>query len=368
MRRTISRNSSTAISLASRSDAVSLQIRHALKPCSSIAASRSSGVLSRMRRSPVGKAKITAPVVPAVPLNDAYCSSRSSRYRALIAACWSSVSGWLRDGHVNAARALEHGQVLRHLGQLGDRLHPRRTRPHDADALAVELDACFGPQARLHDRALELVDARPRRAVGRRESTGRHDREPSAELLAGLGVEHPGVGLLVERHRAHTGGETDVATKVVAIGEVVQVPLDLRLRREVLGPDPLLLELGVEAERVLEARDVAPSAGIAVPEPRAADPGALLQHEHAEALLAQDLQCVQARHPRADDHDIRVEHHGSTLRRHGPRPPVCASRRPIPVATQWTFATSSSARDTAPPLVEPRRTSACRPASNRSRR
>ena len=56
-----------------------------------------------MRRSSVGKAKITAPVVPAVPLNDAYCSWRSSRYLAFTADWSSSVSGWFRDGHVNAA-------------------------------------------------------------------------------------------------------------------------------------------------------------------------------------------------------------------------------------------------------------------------
>src|SRR5206468_7163972 len=76
----------------------------------------------------------------------------------------------------------------------------------------------------------------------------------------------------------------------------------------------LLLEVGVEPERVLEARDVTAGSGIAVPEPRAADAGTLLEHEDAQALLAQHLQRVQPAHPRADDDHVRVKEHGGTLR------------------------------------------------------
>ena len=101
--------------------------------------------------------------------------------------------------------------------------------------------------------------------------------------------------------------EPDVAAQVVAVGDVVEVALDLGLRGEVLGPHPLLLELGVEAERVLEARDVAARAGIAVPEPGAADAGALLEHHDAQALLAKDLQRVEAGHAGADDDDVDIE-------------------------------------------------------------
>ena len=72
-------NSSTAIALASRSVAVSAQMRLALKPCSASAASRSSGVLSLIFRSSVGTAKITAPDVPAAAAYEWYCFSRRSR-------------------------------------------------------------------------------------------------------------------------------------------------------------------------------------------------------------------------------------------------------------------------------------------------
>ena len=73
-------------------------------------------------------------------------------------------------------RALEHREVVGDLRQLGDGLHARRAGADDADALALELDALLGPEARLHDRARERVDARAVRAVRRREAAGRHDR------------------------------------------------------------------------------------------------------------------------------------------------------------------------------------------------
>ena len=38
--------------------------------------------------------------------------------------------------------------------------------------------------------------------------------------------------------------ELDVAAQVEAVGDVVEVALELLLRREDLGPLPLLLELG----------------------------------------------------------------------------------------------------------------------------
>ena len=168
--------------------------------------------------------------------------------------------------------ALEHGEVAGDLGQLGDGLHARRAVADDADAPALELDALLGPQA---------ASARPSPAkVSMPGQSGRcgADSPPvaitqkrDAQLLPGLGVDDPGVGGLVEGHGGDAGPEADVAAQVVAVGDVVEVALDLGLGGEVLGPLPLLLELGVEAERVLEARDVAAGARVAVPVPGAAD-------------------------------------------------------------------------------------------------
>ena len=203
--------------------------------------------------------------------------------------------------------ALEHGEVAGDLGQLGDGLHARRAVADDADAAALELDALLGPEAALHDLAGEGVEAGPVGAVGRRQPAGRHHAEAGAQLLAGLGVDDPGVGGLVEGHGGDAGLEADVAAQVVAVGDVVEVALDLGLGGEVLAPLPLLLELRVEPERVLEARDVAARAGVAVPVPGAAHARRPLEHHHAEAALAQHLQGVEAGHAGPHDDDVRVE-------------------------------------------------------------
>ncbi len=103
VRRTISRNSSTAISLASRSFAVSVQIRQRAE--AELLERRLALLGGALEDLPVvgGERRITAPVVPAVPLKDSYCSSTQLPVSALIAACSSSVSGLFCDGHVNAA-------------------------------------------------------------------------------------------------------------------------------------------------------------------------------------------------------------------------------------------------------------------------
>jgi hypothetical protein len=61
--------------------------------------------------------------------------------------------------------------------------------------------------------------------------------------LAVTGLEHPTALGLVEDGRMHPCIKLDIAAHVEAVGDVVDVPQDLRLRRIALGPNPLLLQL-----------------------------------------------------------------------------------------------------------------------------
>ena len=91
-----------------------------------------------------------------------------------------------------------------------------------------------------------------------------------------------------------------------AVGDEVEVALDLLLGGHELGPVPLLLEVWELREHVLDALDVDASARVAVPVPRAADAVASLEGLGGEAGLAQLVQRVQSREARADDHDVYI--------------------------------------------------------------
>ena len=69
--------------------------------------------------------------------------------------------------------------------------------------------------------------------------------------------------------------EPDVATEVEAIGDVLEVPQDLRLGGVALRPGPLLPARG-PGVGVRHALDIAARAGVAVPEPGPADAGRLV--------------------------------------------------------------------------------------------
>ena len=98
--------------------------------------------------------------------------------------------------------------------------------------------------------------------------------------------------------------ELDVRTQVEAVGDMVGVAQDFRLRRVALAPVPFLLQLVGEGIGILHALDVAACAGIAVPVPGAADAPALLVDAHRKALPAQPVQHVHAAKARADHDDV----------------------------------------------------------------
>ena len=98
---------------------------------------------------------------------------------------------------------------------------------------------------------------------------------------------------LVERRLDDARAEPDVAAQVEAVGDVLEVAQDLGLGGVALRPRPLLLELVRPRVGVGHALDVAARAGVAVPEPRPADAGRLIEHEHREPELAQPVQQVE---------------------------------------------------------------------------
>jgi hypothetical protein len=90
-------------------------------------------------------------------------------------------------------------------------------------------------------------------------------------VVAAVGAHVPARRALVPALGDDAGGEADVATEVVLVGDVAEIAENLGLRRVALGPLPLGVQLGVEAERVVDALDVAACSGITVPVPGAAD-------------------------------------------------------------------------------------------------
>ena len=97
---------------------------------------------------------------------------------------------------------------------------------------------------------------------------------------------------------------SDVPAQVEAVGDVIGVVENLRLRRVFLRPVPLLVEFFRERERILHALDVAARAGIAVPVPGAADAATGLIDPRGEAESAQAVQHVHAGEAGADDDGV----------------------------------------------------------------
>ena len=119
-----------------------------------------------------------------------------------------------------------------------------------------------------------------------------------------------------QRGALHLGARPDAVEHAVAARDVLEVGLDLRLRRVAARP----ARVGLERELVEVRRHVAGRAGIGVVVPDAADALALL--EHGDVVVAgapQHHDRADAGEAAADDGDRgTVRAHGSdTIRRHG---------------------------------------------------
>ena len=102
------------------------------------------------------------------------------------------------------------------------------------------------------------------------------------------------------------GAELDVATEVVLVGDVVQVPQDLGLGGVLLRPLPVARPVRIEAEHVVDAGDVDAGAGVAVPVPGAADVVAGLEDAHRMTREPKTVRGVQTGEAGAHNHNIRV--------------------------------------------------------------
>lgn len=138
-----------------------------------------------------------------------------------------------------------------------------------------------------------------------RKIARRHDAISGGGDLPLIRFHRPDVRLAVEDNLLDPGVELDLAPKVEAVGDVIDVTQDLGLRAVALRPKPFLLQLVGEGIRVFQALDVAAAARIAVPVPCAANPAAGLEAADFEPERAQTMDRVEAAD--AGAHDDRVK-------------------------------------------------------------
>ena len=158
------------------------------------------------------------------------------------------------------------------------------------------------PFAGVIDRPAKILDAREFRTVRRRQAADRHDAEFCAEPCRRDRSRCASIFRLSSNVAAVTRVSNTISpAQIETIGDMVGVGQDFRLRRVLLRPVPLLVQLLREGERVLHALDVAARARIAVPVPGAADAAAGLEHPRRKAEPAQAMQHVHPGKARADD-------------------------------------------------------------------
>ncbi len=139
-------------------------------------------------------------------------------------------------------RALEHAKLCRLLRDHRHRLDRRRTRADHADAQSGEVDSLVRPMASVIGLASEALDAWEIGQACGGQAAGGHDAVARGHLVAAIGADVPPMRRAVEPRRRHAGVEPDVASQVKAVGDVIGVAQDLRLRGKQLAPPPLLLE------------------------------------------------------------------------------------------------------------------------------
>ena len=152
----------------------------------------------------------------------------------------------------------------------------------------------------------EAVDAFYIRGLREGQAARGHHVEAAVDPFALVGREVPPPGALVPHRGVDPGGEDDVIAEVVTVGDVLEVGEDLGLGRVLLGPLPLLLQLRVEAVRVVRSRDVATGARVTVPVPGATDAVRRLEDLRPEAEPAQPVKQIEACEACAYDHRVEV--------------------------------------------------------------
>jgi hypothetical protein len=228
---------------------------------------------------------------------------RRDHFAALRYASRSASSSARRSGR-EVRRALKYGQLLRLACDQRNRLDSRRPRADHRHALAAEVDVLVRPAAGEIDLALEPLGPRDVRDLWLRQTAGGHHVVTAANVLVGLRAQLPALDRRIPASSRHARTKIDVAAQIVALGDELDVAQDLRLGRVLLGPGPGVLQLRIEAVRVVGGRNIAARPRIAIPVPGASDVVGGLEHAGREAKLPQAVQHVEPGKSGADDDDI----------------------------------------------------------------
>src|SRR5260370_32995371 len=100
---------------------------------------------------------------------------------------------------------------------------------------------------------LEALQSGVVRRPRRRKIARRHDAKARGRGITFIGLYRPGARLTVEGRLLDPSVELDVAPEVKAVGHMVDVTQDLRLRAVALGPMPFLLQVLRNGIRILHA-------------------------------------------------------------------------------------------------------------------
>ena len=206
---------------------------------------------------------------------------------------------------------LEDREVIGLLADGGDGLHAGGAGADDRHPLALDLDRFGGPVVGVERRSLEHVgavgvDALDARIGGRGQQAQSGEQEAAAQVAAVAEVQAPLARIVVEVRRLDGAVELHVLAQVELVCDVVEVAQVLGLAREAFLPVPFLEQLVGERVAVGVALRVEAAAGVAVPEPGAAEVAAHLEHGRVDAALGQPVHLVDARDAGADDDDFVV--------------------------------------------------------------
>ena len=199
-------------------------------------------------------------------------------------------------------RALEHHELIDLRGDLGHDLNSRRAEPDQTDALAGQVHAVPRPIRGVVLLAGEGVDAGDVRVDGLRQRPHATDQVLGHQGCAALGLNRPGVGVLVVARGLHPGVQPDVTAQIEPVGDEVEVGKHFWSCRIPLGPRPLLTHLLGEREGVVAVFAVGPHTRIAVGQPRASDAVLGVEDEGVQADLTKVVQDREAGEA-GPDHD-----------------------------------------------------------------
>src|SRR5262245_49310870 len=134
---------------------------------------------------------------------------------------------------------LEHSQLTCGLCDLLDGLHGGCAGADDADALAGKIDPFPGPVVCVAGLAFERGDTRYVVRHGRRrEHADCGDQKPCRIAAAILQHDLPASCVLTIVSRGYTSVELYVPAQVEHVGDMIEIPLGLRLGSEMLAPVP----------------------------------------------------------------------------------------------------------------------------------